>query len=49
MSKRGADKAHPYGHERMECIASMILGLILLVTGVGIGKSRLTEYSFREL
>ena len=38
MSKRGADKAHPYGHERMECIASMILGLILLVTGVGIGK-----------
>ena len=38
MSKRGADKAHPYGHERMECIASMILGLILLVTGVGLGK-----------
>ena len=38
MSKRGADKAHPYGHERMECITSMILGLILLVTGVGIGK-----------
>ncbi|NBH14157.1 cation transporter [Lachnospiraceae bacterium] len=38
MSKRGADKAHPYGHERMECIASLILGLILLVTGLGIGK-----------
>ena len=38
MSKRGADKAHPYGHERMECIASLILGVILLVTGFGIGK-----------
>lgn len=38
MSKRGADKAHPYGHERMECIASLILGLILFVTGLGIGK-----------
>ncbi|MDO5403035.1 MAG: cation diffusion facilitator family transporter [Eubacteriales bacterium] len=38
ISKRGADKAHPYGHERMECIASLILGLILLVTGLGIGK-----------
>lgn len=38
MSKRGADKAHPYGHERVECIASLILGCILLVTGLGIGK-----------
>lgn len=38
MSKKGADKAHPYGHERIECIASLILGLILLTTGLGIGK-----------
>lgn len=38
ISKRGADKAHPYGHERMECIASLILGMILLVTGFGIGQ-----------
>ena len=38
MSKRGADKLHPYGHERIECIASLILGLILLLTGLGIGK-----------
>ncbi len=38
MSKRGADEEHPYGHERMECIASLILGLILLATGLGIGK-----------
>lgn len=38
ISKKGADKAHPYGHERLECIASLILGLILLTTGLGIGK-----------
>ncbi|MDE6687856.1 MAG: cation diffusion facilitator family transporter [Lachnospiraceae bacterium] len=38
MSRRGADKEHPYGHERLECIASLILGVILLVTGLGIGK-----------
>ncbi len=38
ISKREADKAHPYGHERMECVASLILGLILLMTGLGIGK-----------
>ncbi len=38
MSKRGADKSHPYGHERLECIASLVLGLILFATGIGIGK-----------
>lgn len=38
LSKRKADKQHPYGHERLECVASLILGLILLGTGVGIGK-----------
>lgn len=38
LSKRSADKAHPYGHERMECVASLCLGVILLVTGLGIGK-----------
>lgn len=38
ISKKGADKEHPYGHERLECVASLILGLILLATGIGIGK-----------
>lgn len=38
LSKKSADKSHPYGHERIECIASMLLGIILLVTGLGIGK-----------
>ena len=39
MSQRKADKAHPYGHERMECVASLVLGLILLATGLGIGAA----------
>lgn len=38
MSKKAADKSHPYGHERIECVASLVLGLLLLATGVGIGK-----------
>lgn len=38
MSQKGADETHPYGHERMECIASLILGIILVATGLGIGK-----------
>lgn len=38
-SKKSADESHPYGHERFESLASMLLGLILLVTGIGIGIS----------
>ncbi|MBQ0167824.1 MAG: cation transporter [Treponema sp.] len=39
LSRKTADKEHPYGHERFECIASLALGLILAVTGAGIGWS----------
>lgn len=38
VSKRDADNSHPYGHERLECVASLILGLVLMATGVGVGK-----------
>lgn len=41
ISKKSADQAHPYGHERMECVASLILGVILLATGLGIGQAGL--------
>ena len=37
ISEKPADKEHPYGHERFECIASIILGAILIATGVRIG------------
>lgn len=43
ISKRTADREHPYGHERMECVASLILGLLLFITGLGIGKVGLTN------
>lgn len=39
LSQKEADREHPYGHERFECVASLALGLILLVTGLGIGKA----------
>ncbi|MEG0249549.1 MAG: cation diffusion facilitator family transporter [Peptostreptococcus sp.] len=39
VSKKEADKEHPYGHDRLESIASIILALILIGTGVGIGIS----------
>ena len=37
LSRRAADEGHPYGHDRFECLASLVLGLILLGTGLGIG------------
>ena len=39
ISKKPADKAHPYGHDRLECVAALILGLVLLFTGLGVGKA----------
>ncbi|MCR0265397.1 cation diffusion facilitator family transporter [[Clostridium] innocuum] len=38
VSKKAADEAHPYGHERMECVASLLLGLVLMATGLGVGR-----------
>ncbi|CAM3575984.1 cation diffusion facilitator family transporter [Polaromonas hydrogenivorans] len=34
-SKKDADEDHPYGHQRFETAASLALGVILLVVGVG--------------
>ena len=34
-SKKDADADHPYGHQRFETAASLILGALLLAVGVG--------------
>jgi cation diffusion facilitator family transporter len=34
---KAADEDHPYGHGRIETLASMLLGGILVTVGVGIG------------
>ena len=36
-SSKAEDAEHPYGHERMECVAAVILSGILLATGLVIG------------
>lgn len=43
MSEKKADKGHPYGHERMECVASIILSVLLGIVGVGIGVSGMSK------
>lgn len=39
ISGRESDKDHPYGHERLECVAAIVLATILAATGLGIGYS----------
>lgn len=34
-SKKDADEDHPYGHHRFENAASMVLGVLLLIVGIG--------------
>ena len=37
LSSKQPDKEHPYGHERLECVAAIILAMVLFITGLGIG------------
>jgi len=37
LSSKESDKEHPYGHERLECVAAIVLATILAMTGLMIG------------
>lgn len=39
LAGKKPDSEHPYGHERMECVAAVVLAVVLAGTGVGIGLS----------
>jgi cation diffusion facilitator family transporter len=39
MAGKAADKGHPYGHERLESVAALLLSIMLAATGAGIGYS----------
>lgn len=54
VSSKSADKEHPYGHERLECVAAIVLSIVLLITGLGIGMDALKnimqgEYSHLQV
>ncbi len=50
LSQKEADEDHPYGHERLECVASLALGVVLLATGLAVGKAGLQNiFSGEEL
>lgn len=37
ISSKDADENHPYGHERYECVAAVVLAVVLFITGGVIG------------
>ena len=37
LSYKEADEEHPYGHEKLECVAAIILSTILFIVGFSIG------------
>lgn len=48
FSNLAADSNHRYGHERFECVASLLLSVLLGLTGVGIGWSGIQKIAGRE-
>lgn len=52
LSSKESDEEHPYGHERLECVAAIILSTILFATGISIGIAALQTIfhgHYREL
>ena len=43
LSNQESDEDHQYGHERLECVAAILLSIALGATGLGIGMSGLNK------
>ncbi len=39
LAGKQADKEHPYGHDRFESVAAIILAILVFATGIAIGRS----------
>ena len=37
IASRQSDEDHQYGHDRLECVAAILLAVVLFATGIGIG------------
>lgn len=49
ISAKASDKEHPYGHERFECVAAIILAVILFITGLFIGHTAIETLANHEI
>lgn len=45
IAGKQSDKEHPYGHERLECVAAIVLAVVLAGTGAGIGMTGVKKIS----
>ena len=43
LASKESDKEHPYGHERLECVAAIVLAMVLLFTGLEIGLQAMRD------
>ena len=48
IADKASDAEHQYGHERFECVASIVLAIILFFTGIGIGYEGIMKIINRE-
>ena len=48
LAKKSSDAEHQYGHERFECVAAILLSVMLAFTGVGIGFSGMKSLMAQE-
>ncbi|MFA9462719.1 MAG: cation diffusion facilitator family transporter [Velocimicrobium sp.] len=48
LAGKQSDNEHQYGHERLECVASIVLAVILLLTGIGIGIGGIEKIAARN-
>ncbi len=48
FSEKEADEGHPYGHERIESVVTVLLSLMLSFTGFGIAFSGIKTIVYRE-
>ena len=46
LSAKKEDENHPYGHERLECVAAIILAVMLSLTGLFIGYESLQKIMY---
>ena len=45
LASRASDEEHPYGHERFECVAAIVLAVVLCITGLFIGHTAIEQLS----
>lgn len=48
ISSKDADEEHQYGHERIECVFAIVLAMVLLATGLLIGKAGIESLVYKS-